>query len=87
MVEKISGLRGLRNLEDLWLNDNSVTGTMEDVERELADQKQTLISLYLERNPIVQSIGPNYERLVFAAFPKLDQLDSDRFRHGTVSAR
>lgn len=45
------------------------------------------VSLYLERNPIVQSIGPNYERLVFAAFPKLDQLDSDRFRHGTVSAR
>ena len=41
-------------LEDLWLNDNSIA-SLDDIEIKLAGCKNSLTTVYLERNPCVRT--------------------------------
>ena len=50
-ITNIQHLQGLRNLEDLWLNDNNISN-LEDLKELLPLTK--LQTLYLEHNPVAK---------------------------------
>ncbi|XP_024369166.1 protein phosphatase 1 regulatory inhibitor subunit PPP1R7 homolog [Physcomitrium patens] len=77
-ITDISNLEKLTRLEDLWLNDNSVA-TLDDIEMKLEGCKNSLTTIYLERNPCAHD--PNYIRTMRAILPKLQQLDSHLLLH------
>mmetsp|Transcript_14181 Transcript_14181/g.30331 ORF Transcript_14181/g.30331 Transcript_14181/m.30331 type:complete len:330 (-) Transcript_14181:233-1222(-) len=73
-LTKIEGLDKLTKLEHLWLNDNQV-GTLEGLEEALQPVKDTLNTLYLERNPGAAD-AEAYKQAVLRAVPTLYQLDA-----------
>ncbi|XP_024389521.1 protein phosphatase 1 regulatory inhibitor subunit PPP1R7 homolog isoform X2 [Physcomitrium patens] len=77
-ITEISNLEELIRLEDLWLNDNSIS-SLDDIEMKLAGCKNSLTTIYLERNPC--ALDPKYMRTMRAILPKLQQLDSHLLLH------
>ena len=72
-ISRIEGLDPLTQLQDLWLNDNTIP-SLEGLEDVLAQQKDTLTTIYLENNPAAED--PSYRSRVLAALPQLKQLDA-----------
>jgi hypothetical protein len=72
-ISTIEGLAPLTQLEDLWLNDNTIP-SLDGLEEALAQQKDTLTTIYLENNPA--AADPGYRARILAALPKLKQLDA-----------
>lgn len=72
----IEDIENLSQLEDLWLNDNQIT-SLEGINESVAGSRETLITIYLERNPCANS--PNYLTTLRQIFPKIQQIDSEVF--------
>ena len=53
-LEKIEGLDSLGQLEDLWLNDNSID-SWEGIYESLQGPRQSLTTLYLQNNKVVSA--------------------------------
>lgn len=77
-ISELSNLEELTRLEDLWLNDNSIA-SLDDIEEKLAGCKNSLTTVYLERNPC--ALDPKYIRTMRSILPKLQQLDSHLLLH------
>ncbi|KAG0613110.1 hypothetical protein M758_6G077900 [Ceratodon purpureus] len=77
-ISALSNLDELSRLEDLWLNDNNIA-SMDDIEIKLTGCKNSLTTVYLERNPC--ALDPKYIRTMRAILPKLQQLDSHLLLH------
>lgn len=71
---RVEHLQGLSQLQDLWLNDNAIP-SLEGLQDALADQRESLTTIYLENNPA--AAAPGYKQRVLALFPNLTQLDAD----------
>ncbi|GJM90662.1 hypothetical protein PR202_ga06963 [Eleusine coracana subsp. coracana] len=74
-ITAIENIESLTRLEDLWLNDNQIP-SLDGIEAALAGSRETLTTIYLERNPCV-SKTPNYSATLKRTFPNLEQIDSD----------
>lgn len=73
-ISKVEHLHGLTQLQDLWLNDNQIP-SLDGLEEELSDQKDSLTTIYLENNPA--ATAADYKQRMLAMFPHLIQLDAD----------
>lgn len=77
-LSALSNLEELTSLEDLWLNDNNIA-SLDGIEIKLAGCKNSLTTVYLERNPC--ALDPKYIRTMRSILPKLQQLDSQLLLH------
>ena len=77
-LQDITGLDHLTGLEDLWLNNNTITQPLDDIALQLAGSKEKLVTLYLENNPCTQEEG--YVPRMFALCPNLLPLDSSHYK-------
>lgn len=73
-ITAVEHLAGLTALEDLWLNDNAIP-SLDGLEEALADQRDSLTTIYLENNPAAGA--PDYKARLLALLPRLVQLDAD----------
>lgn len=73
-ISKVENLQGLTQLEDLWLNDNRIP-SLEGLEDALADQRDSLTTIYLENNPAAAEEG--YKERILQLLPRLVQLDAN----------
>lgn len=73
-ISKVEHLQGLTQLEDLWLNDNQIP-SLQGLEEALADQRNSLTTIYLENNPAAADKG--YKDKVMQLLPNLVQLDAN----------
>lgn len=70
----VNDIENLTRLEDLWLNDNQIA-SLEGIDVALAGSRETLTTIYLERNPCARV--PNYSATLKKIFTNLQQIDSD----------
>lgn len=75
-ISAIQNLDTLTRLEDLWLNDNSIP-SLEGIEEALVGPRQSLTTLYLERNPCTSN--PRYVYILRDMLPKIQEIDSVSF--------
>ncbi|XP_027175729.1 protein phosphatase 1 regulatory inhibitor subunit PPP1R7 homolog [Coffea eugenioides] len=75
-LTEISDIEKLTRLEDLWLNDNNIT-SLDGIAEAVAGSRDTLTTIYLERNPCVNS--PNYIVTLKEIFRNIQQIDSELF--------
>ncbi|KAM3338516.1 protein phosphatase 1 regulatory inhibitor subunit PPP1R7 isoform X1 [Capsicum galapagoense] len=73
-LTEINDIENLTKLEDLWLNDNNIA-SLEGLAKAIAGAREKLTTIYLERNPCVQS--PNYTSTLRHIFPNIEQIDSE----------
>lgn len=73
-ISRVEHLQGLTQLADLWLNDNQIP-SLEGLEEALADQRDSLTTIYLDNNPA--AAAADYKQRLLALFPHLIQLDAD----------
>ncbi|KAK3210643.1 hypothetical protein Dsin_015349 [Dipteronia sinensis] len=52
-LTSVDDIQSLPRLEDLWLNDNQIE-SLESIAEAVAGSRETLITIYLEKNPCVQ---------------------------------
>eukprot|EP00920_Eleutheroschizon_duboscqi_P042971 GHVT01102331.1.p1 GENE.GHVT01102331.1~~GHVT01102331.1.p1 ORF type:complete len:256 (-),score=18.06 GHVT01102331.1:578-1345(-) len=73
VIKNIDAVRRLKNVEELWLHDNEVQGR-DDIQCLAGLDK--LQTLYLERNPIHQNLGPGYRQAILKVVPGILQIDA-----------
>lgn len=73
-ISKVENLQGLTQLEDLWLNDNQIP-SLDGLEEALADQRESLTTIYLENN--AAAAAPDYKQRLLNLLPNLVQLDAN----------
>eukprot|EP01056_Protomagalhaensia_sp_Gyna25_P004880 Protomagalhaensia_sp_Gyna_25__4879@NODE_512_length_3236_cov_146_664060_g401_i0_p2_GENE_NODE_512_length_3236_cov_146_664060_g401_i0NODE_512_length_3236_cov_146_664060_g401_i0_p2_ORF_typecomplete_len338_score41_55LRR_9/PF14580_6/3_7e15LRR_9/PF14580_6/1_5e11LRR_9/PF14580_6/0_02LRR_9/PF14580_6/9_6e21LRR_4/PF12799_7/0_019LRR_4/PF12799_7/8_1e10LRR_4/PF12799_7/2_3e10LRR_4/PF12799_7/4_8e08LRR_4/PF12799_7/1_8e05LRR_4/PF12799_7/44LRR_4/PF12799_7/2_4e07LRR_4/PF12799_7/1_1e05LRR_4/PF12799_7/15LRR_8/PF13855_ len=72
-VKSLRVVSKLKNLTELWLNDNCVA-SLEEVDH--LKNLALLETLYLERNPLQEQLGPGYRQAILTRLPQLTQLDA-----------
>ncbi|GAA0151719.1 scaffold/adaptor protein [Lithospermum erythrorhizon] len=75
-LTSVDDIQTLTRLEDLWLNDNQIP-SLEGMAEAVAGSREKLTTLYLERNPCVNT--PNYITILREVFPNVEQIDSQMF--------
>ncbi|EPS60921.1 hypothetical protein M569_13879, partial [Genlisea aurea] len=75
-LPEIEDINNLEKLEDLWLNDNRIA-SLDNIDEAVAGSRQTLTTLYLERNQCANS--QDYVSVLRRVFPNIQQLDSQIF--------
>lgn len=75
-LTSVDDIQSLTRLEDLWLNDNQIP-SLEGIAEAVAGSREKLTTLYLERNPCVNT--PNYITTLREIFPNVEQIDSQVF--------
>jgi protein phosphatase 1 regulatory subunit 7 len=76
-ITTLDFLSHLKDLEDLWLNDNKISSWSE-VDK--LSKLPSLDTVYLERNPIYDEDRNNYRRKVILALPQVTQIDATTCR-------
>ena len=74
-LQRIEGLDHLTQLQDLWLNDNSIACSTKELRDALKGPAGALASVYLASNPVCDAIDVHVE--LVAALPQLAQLDGE----------
>ncbi|KAK0572624.1 hypothetical protein LWI29_034416 [Acer saccharum] len=75
-LTSVDDIQSLPRLEDLWLNDNQIE-SLESIAEAVAGSRETLITIYLEKNPCAKS--SNYSTTLKNNFPNIQQIDSNIF--------
>ncbi|TIC06944.1 L domain-like protein [Wallemia mellicola] len=72
-IETISNVKHLKNLKEFWANSNKIT-SLEEIESEFKDTP--LETIYLEHNPVQQTLNTQYRLKLKLALPQLKQIDA-----------
>ena len=73
-IERLSGLKHLENLEELWASNNELS-SFEEVEEELGDKKK-LSTVYFEGNRLQLENRVTYRNKIRLALPQIQQIDA-----------
>ncbi|XP_051132203.1 protein phosphatase 1 regulatory inhibitor subunit PPP1R7 homolog [Andrographis paniculata] len=73
-LTQVNDIENLTKLEDLWLNDNQIT-SLDNIAEAVAGSRESLSTIYLERNPCVDSSTAYFSTLK-QIFPNIQQIDS-----------
>ncbi|TRY51358.1 Protein phosphatase-1 regulatory subunit 7 alpha2 [Cryptosporidium tyzzeri] len=72
-IQNLEAISKIESLEELWINDNDICDINQLI---LLKNLRNLQTLYLERNPIQNQLGPAYRLTVIKIVPWITQLDA-----------
>lgn len=72
-IQDLEAISRVESLEELWINDNEISDMKQ---LELLRRLKNLQTLYLERNPVQNQLGPAYRLSVIRIVPWITQLDA-----------